>query len=167
MSRRAGIQENNGVSFWHSPPRHSTNLEWPLLYTHSWLTSVHLTKGHDGLVPRPPPRFYLTAMEKSVRNLSILLHGCKKKSGQRPGNKARGMTHPCSQPRVVHTCAPMFNPFLIAAKSLKKQKSLYKVLALILNIHINSYGLTDTIQAHTGSIGCILLNEQTKNTSTL
>ena len=34
MSRRAGIQENNGVSFWHSPPRHSTNLEWPLLYTH-------------------------------------------------------------------------------------------------------------------------------------
>ena len=35
MSRRAGIQENNGVSFWHSPPRLSTNLEWPLLYTHS------------------------------------------------------------------------------------------------------------------------------------
>ena len=35
MSRRAGIQENNGVFFWHSPPRHSTNLEWSLLYTHS------------------------------------------------------------------------------------------------------------------------------------
>jgi len=34
MSRRAGIQENNSVSFWHSPPRHSTKLEWPLLYTH-------------------------------------------------------------------------------------------------------------------------------------
>ena len=34
MSRRAGFQENNGVFFWHSPPRHSTNLEWPLLYTH-------------------------------------------------------------------------------------------------------------------------------------
>ena len=25
----------HGLSFWYSPPRHPTNLEWPFLYTHS------------------------------------------------------------------------------------------------------------------------------------
>ena len=34
------------------------------------------------LVPRPPPRLYLAAVEKSF------LHGCEIKSGRRPGNEA-------------------------------------------------------------------------------
>ena len=33
------------------------------------------------LIPRPPPRFYLAAVE-------IFLHSCKIKSGRRPGNEA-------------------------------------------------------------------------------
>jgi len=38
ISRRAGIQEGNSVSFWHSRSRHSINLEWQLLYSHSITT---------------------------------------------------------------------------------------------------------------------------------
>ena len=92
----------------------------------AWLTSVHPTKGRESLVSRPLPRFYLATMEKSVRNFRISLHGCKIKSGQRPGNEARGMTHTylCSQPKGMHTCALMFNPFPIVAKSLKKLQSI-------------------------------------------
>ena len=37
------------------------------------------------LIPSPPPRFYLAAVEK---NQEIFLHGCKLKSGWRLGNKA-------------------------------------------------------------------------------
>ena len=35
----------------------------------------------NGMQPRPPPRFYLAAVEKNR-------HGCEIKSGQRPGNEA-------------------------------------------------------------------------------
>ena len=35
---------------------------------------------YGSLVPRPPPRLYLVAVE--------FLHGCEIKSGRRPGNEA-------------------------------------------------------------------------------
>ena len=44
------------------------------------------------LVPRPPPRFYLAAMEKN-------LHGCEIKSGWRPWNEASYSLCVCN-----HTC---------------------------------------------------------------
>ena len=48
--------------------------------------AVANTQVGSSLVPRPPPRFYLTAMEKI---------GCEIKSGQRPGNKARYVGSVC------------------------------------------------------------------------
>ncbi len=44
-----------------------------------------------------------------------------------------------------HTIAERFNPFPTLGNSLKKQKSLYKV---VLNPHINSYGLMGVHDAH-------------------
>jgi len=51
--RCPGIQENNGVSFWHSPPRQSTNLEWPLLYTHSFMLITMVQVPPPYLIPSP------------------------------------------------------------------------------------------------------------------
>ena len=44
MSRRVRIQGNN-VSFWYFPPRHSTNLEWPFLYTHYLTSFAYMSSG--------------------------------------------------------------------------------------------------------------------------
>ena len=90
---------------------------------------MHPTKGCDSLVPRPPPRFYLAAMKKSVRNFPILLHGCKIKSGQRPGNKARGVTHPVLPTKGhAHLCTH-FQPFPYCCKELKEAEKLVQSIS--------------------------------------
>lgn len=43
-SAKLEIQDCFSVSIWQSPPAHSTNLEWPFLYTHS----AALEKVHHG-----------------------------------------------------------------------------------------------------------------------
>ena len=39
----------------------------------------------SNLVPRPPPRLYLAAVEKPQASTQTFLHGCEIKSGWRPG----------------------------------------------------------------------------------
>ena len=45
---------------------------------------VTIMCSYCSLVPRPPPRFYLTTVEKN----RDFLHGCEIKSERRPGNEA-------------------------------------------------------------------------------
>ena len=65
------------------------------------------------------PRFQVSAqilsrtMEKSVR---IFLHSCKIKSGQRPGNEARGMTHPVLPTKGCEHLCTHVQPFPYCCK---------------------------------------------------